>query len=154
MLLPSIRPSTERLILVASLLAISPACTSGGESVPPKPAGSPATTTTQPVPTVEIAPPPSASVMASALVAPAPAAAAPAGAPKDLNILVVTVDSMRADMPWLGYKRDNITPVLTAFAKTAVSYSRYYAISSERKLTHPAVIAITEGARSNVFAEA
>ncbi len=127
---PSIRPSTERLILVASLLAISPACTSGGESVPPKPAGSPATTTTQPVPTVEIAPPPSASVMASALVASPPAAAAPAGAPKDLNILVVTVDSMRADMPWLGYKRDNITPVLTAFAKTAVSYSRYYAISS------------------------
>ncbi|MCM2315907.1 MAG: transcriptional activator NhaR [Thermoanaerobaculia bacterium] len=31
---------------------------------------------------------------------------------------------------------------------------RYYAISSERKLTHPAVVAITEGARSNVFAEA
>lgn len=31
---------------------------------------------------------------------------------------------------------------------------RYYAISPERKLTHPAVVAITEGARSNVFAEA
>lgn len=30
---------------------------------------------------------------------------------------------------------------------------RYYAISSERKLTHPAVVAITEGARSSVFAE-
>lgn len=131
MLLPSIRPSTERLILVASLLALSPACTSGGESVPPKPAGSLTTTTTQPVPTVDIAPPPpSASAMTSAAVAPPPVAAAPAGAPKDLNILVVTVDSMRADMPWLGYKRDNITPVLTAFAKTAVSYSRFYSISS------------------------
>ena len=30
---------------------------------------------------------------------------------------------------------------------------RYYAISSERKLTHPAVVAITEGARSDVFGE-
>jgi LysR family transcriptional activator of nhaA len=30
---------------------------------------------------------------------------------------------------------------------------RYYAISSERKLTHPAVVAITESARSDVFGE-
>lgn len=37
---------------------------------------------------------------------------------------------MRADMPWLGYKRDNIAPVMSAFAKTAVSYSRFYSISS------------------------
>jgi len=49
--------------------------------------------------------------------------------PKDLNVLVVTVDSLRADMPWLGYKRD-IAPVMTAFAKSSVSYSRFYAISS------------------------
>lgn len=60
---------------------------------------------------------------------PPPATNPAGGLPKDLNILVVTVDSMRADMPWLGYKRD-IAPVLSAFAKTAVSYSRFYSISS------------------------
>jgi len=49
--------------------------------------------------------------------------------PKDLNVLLVTVDSLRADMPWLGYGRD-IAPVMTAFSKTAVSYSRFYSISS------------------------
>jgi arylsulfatase A-like enzyme len=57
-------------------------------------------------------------------------AAAPAGGmPKDLNVLLVTVDSLRADMPWLGYGRE-IAPVMTAFSKTAVSYSRFYSISS------------------------
>ncbi|MBK9263443.1 MAG: sulfatase [Polyangiaceae bacterium] len=129
MLLPSIRPSTERLVLFATLLAALPACSQGGESLPPKPAGSPGAATSQPVPVVEV---PQASASAVASAAPADAQpTAPAGPamPKDLNILVITVDSMRADMPWLGYKRD-IAPVLTAFAKTAVSYSRFYAISS------------------------
>jgi len=132
---PSIRPSTERLVLSAALIAAfstcSSACSSGGESLPPKPVASPATTATQPVPTADVAPTPSVSAMASALAAPTnpPPAAAPPGPPKDLNVLVVTIDSMRADMPWLGYKRD-IAPVMSAFAKTAVSYSRYYSISS------------------------
>jgi choline-sulfatase len=125
--LPSIRPSTERLVLVATLLAATPACSQDGESLPPKPPGSPATT--QPVPVVEIPPPPATVVPTGPAETNPPAAAAPAGPPKDLNVLVVTVDSMRADMPWLGYKRD-IAPVLTAFAKTAVSYSRFYSISS------------------------
>ena len=132
MLLPSIRPSTERLVLLTALVLASAACTTGGgESAPPKPTGSPATT--QPVPTAEIAPPtPLSSALASASSAPTnpPAAeATPPGPPKDLNVLVITVDSMRADMPWLGYKRE-IAPVMSAFAKSAVSYSRYYSISS------------------------
>src|SRR5690349_12366916 len=104
MLLPSIRPSTERLVLVAALLTAFPACTSGGESVPPKPTGSPATTTAQAVPTVEIPPPPA--TLASAITSAAPTPTNPpepadaGGLPKDLNVLVITVDSMRADMPW------------------------------------------------------
>jgi arylsulfatase A-like enzyme len=55
---------------------------------------------------------------------------APAGKPPaDLNVLLVTVDSLRADMPWAGYGRP-IAPVLTAFAASAVVYDRFYAISS------------------------
>ncbi|WP_437594186.1 sulfatase [Sorangium sp. So ce1000] len=57
------------------------------------------------------------------------ASGAPAGQRERLNVLVVSIDSLRADMPWNGYERD-IAPALTAFEKKAVSYTRNYAISS------------------------
>jgi hypothetical protein len=50
-------------------------------------------------------------------------------APSDLNVLLISIDSLRADMPWSGYARD-IAPSLTAFEKTAVSYTHAYSISS------------------------
>jgi arylsulfatase A-like enzyme len=60
----------------------------------------------------------------------AAAAAAPAAGPgAKLNVLMISVDSMRADMPWLGYPRA-IAPVMTELAKKSVSYSRFYSISS------------------------
>lgn len=68
----------------------------------------------------------------------APSTAAPAEAPpapppqeprRDLNVLLITIDSLRADMPWAGYPRP-IAPRMTAFAETAVTYSRFYSISS------------------------
>lgn len=58
---------------------------------------------------------------AAAVVAP--------GIPKDANVLLVSIDSLRADMPWAGYPRP-IAPRLTAFEKQSVSYTRAYAISS------------------------
>jgi arylsulfatase A-like enzyme len=54
---------------------------------------------------------------------------ASAGPPKDLNVLVISIDSLRADMPWAGYPRA-IAPNLTALEKKSVSYHRAYAISS------------------------
>ena len=51
------------------------------------------------------------------------------GPPPNLNILLITVDSLRADMPWAGYDRP-IAPNLTEFEKRAVSYTRAYALSS------------------------
>jgi choline-sulfatase len=45
------------------------------------------------------------------------------------NVLLLSIDSLRADMPWSGYPRD-IAPHLTALEKNAVSYTRSYAISS------------------------
>ncbi len=79
--------------------------------------------------------PPAASVSASAQPASSPSGAADAAAPAagglraDYNVLVLSIDSLRADMPWSGYPRD-IAPRLTELEKRAVSYSRAYAISS------------------------
>src|SRR6185503_12331823 len=55
--------------------------------------------------------------------------ALPKGPPPNLNILFLTVDSLRADMPWAGYERP-IAPNLTEFEKRAVSYTHAYALSS------------------------
>jgi arylsulfatase A-like enzyme len=57
----------------------------------------------------------------------APGAAA--SAPRDLNVLMISIDSMRADMPWAGYPRD-IAPTLTKLEKESVSFTRHYSISS------------------------
>jgi arylsulfatase A-like enzyme len=67
--------------------------------------------------------------MASVPSASASAAPAPAGPPADLNVVLVTIDCLRADQPWAGYPRD-IAPRLTAFSKEAVVYDRAYSLSS------------------------
>ncbi len=103
-----------RALLVAALLAPSPACSRAPSKAGGGPGASPDT--------------PGASPDAPAL-APPPPRAAVKGPPKGLNVLLITVDSLRADMPWAGYPRP-IAPRMTAFAETAVTYSRFYSISS------------------------
>lgn len=49
--------------------------------------------------------------------------------PADLNVLVLSIDSLRADMPWSGYPRP-IAPRLTELEKRSVSYTHAYAVSS------------------------
>jgi choline-sulfatase len=44
-------------------------------------------------------------------------------------VIVISIDSLRADMPWAGYPRE-IAPRLTELEKRAVSYTRAYSISS------------------------
>jgi choline-sulfatase len=67
------------------------------------------------------------------LPAPLIEAAAPSAAPSrpapDLNVVLLTIDSLRADMPWAGYPRP-IAPRLTALEARSVSYTRAYAVSS------------------------
>jgi choline-sulfatase len=49
---------------------------------------------------------------------------------RPFNVLLIMIDSMRADMPWSGYDRD-ILPKLTARAKKeCVLYPRAYSLSS------------------------
>ncbi len=56
-------------------------------------------------------------------------ASAQGAAPAFDNVVLVSVDSLRADMPWAGYPRP-IAPNLTALEAKAVSYTRAYAVSS------------------------
>jgi choline-sulfatase len=49
--------------------------------------------------------------------------------PADLDVIVISVDSLRADMPWAGYPRP-IAPRLTELEKRSVSYTRAYSMSS------------------------
>src|SRR5687767_12903429 len=108
----------RRLFIGLAVFAVA-AC-KGNEAPPP--AQPPATTAPPPAsPSSGAAPQPSASASAPP--------AQPAGPPKDMNVIVLSIDSMRADMPWAGYSRD-IAPRLTALEKTAVSYTKAYAVSS------------------------
>jgi len=68
----------------------------------------------------------SAGANAAAAPSPAPSAAAPA---KPRNVLFITIDSLRADMPWNGYPRA-IAPNLAALAEKCTTYSNAYAVSS------------------------
>jgi choline-sulfatase len=66
------------------------------------------------------------SASAAAAASAAPAADAVKG---PYNVLVLSIDSMRADMPWNGYDRA-IAPNLTKLFKKSVSYKHAYSISS------------------------
>src|SRR5436190_16278612 len=79
------------------------------------------------------APTASASSSAAPLTASAKpsASAAPAAAEpqKPRNVLFVTIDSLRADLPYNGYSR-NIAPNLAALADKCASYTNAYSVSS------------------------
>lgn len=59
----------------------------------------------------------------------APGPALPLDPEQPLNVLLILIDGLHDEMPWLGYQRD-IAPWLTGFEKRAVSYTRAYSISS------------------------
>lgn len=56
------------------------------------------------------------------------------------NLVLITVDSLRADMPWSGYSRP-IAPRLTALAARAVNYTRAYALSSYTSMSVAGLLA-------------
>ena len=56
--------------------------------------------------------------------------AAPAPSiPKNANVVLISIDCLRADMPWAGYPRD-IAPNLTKLAARAVMFTHAYSMSS------------------------
>jgi len=69
-------------------------------------------------------------VATAAFVVPSTAwAASDAALPKFNNVILISIDSLRADMPWAGYPRA-IAPRLSALEAKSISYSRAYAVSS------------------------
>jgi choline-sulfatase len=72
--------------------------------------------------------PTTASSAAAHDAAPEAAAVAPS-IPKNANVVLISIDCLRADMPWTGYPRD-IAPNLTKLAKSAVVYTHAYSLSS------------------------
>jgi choline-sulfatase len=56
-------------------------------------------------------------------------ARAPTPRPRDLNVLLISIDALRADMPWAGYSRP-IAPRMTELAARGVLYTRAYSLSS------------------------
>lgn len=61
--------------------------------------------------------------------APAPAPTSAARPPSNLDVVLITIDSLRADMPWTGYPRP-IAPRLAELEKRSVDFTNAYAISS------------------------
>lgn len=84
---------------------------------------------------------PVAQAQADVSAVPPVAAAAASALPAAANVLMISVDSLRADMPWAGYPRD-VAPRLTALEKKCVSYTRAYSVASH---TAPSVSAMFFG---------
>jgi choline-sulfatase len=66
---------------------------------------------------------------ASAAAMPAASASMPSVVSGPMNVVLITIDSLRADMPWNGYPRD-IAPRLTALESQSISYRHAYSLSS------------------------
>jgi choline-sulfatase len=74
------------------------------------------------------APPPAPSALAPAAPAP-PAKPVPKRPTEPQNVIFLTVDALRADMPWAGYDKA-IAPNLTELAQEAVVYENHRSVSS------------------------
>ncbi|MEZ4223860.1 MAG: sulfatase [Polyangiaceae bacterium] len=104
---------------------------SGGCRERPEPSGhvvsaSTASGATAPSSRTAALPSSTAALPSSAAAPPTRATAAPTPA---RHLILLTVDALRADMPWLGYPRA-IAPNLTRFAERSVVFSHAYALSS------------------------
>ncbi len=104
----SVFPKARSLLLVAATVGALASCDK-------KPAPTPASSNEAVTPSAP-----------SAAPAPPPP---PEGPSEPLNVLFITIDSLRADMPWTGYER-KIAPNLTRLAKESVVYDNAYSPSS------------------------
>ena len=107
-----------RRLATATLLLAATACGKSPE------AGKPAA----PLSTSSAAVPASSASSAPSV----PAASASAGGTvvnQTYNVLMLSIDSLRADMPWAGYPRE-IAPNLTKLYKKSIGYKNAYSISS------------------------
>jgi len=69
-----------------------------------------------------------------------------------MNVLLLSIDSLRADMPWAGYPRP-IAPRLTELEKKSVGYTHAYSISSYTSMSLGGLLGgkIPSGMKRNGF---
>ena len=139
-----------RRVLAASLSLWLVGCAEKAPGPEPSAAGSAAPSASAAPAATALTASASPSVSASASAA----KAARAALPSDLNVLVIFIDSLRADhMPWLGYERDTM-PNLAKLARESVSYTQAYSLSSYTAMTFGGFVAAkypSEVARSGTF---
>ena len=116
----------------------------GTEPAPPAPAEPTPATPPTPTPAAGTDPPP----LAPAPISPTPEPPAPVAPPepekptlkRPYNVLLITVDTLRADhMGYMGYQRDT-SPNLDALAGRSVTYERAYATSNLTPASVPSML--------------
>ncbi len=110
-----------RVASFVALALVGAACSKDAPPAQPGSAQSPGSATAKP----SAAPSPAPAASAAA----PEAAAAPTDPPADCNVVLISIDSLRADMPWAGYPRP-IAPRLTELEAKAVSYTHAHSVSS------------------------
>jgi choline-sulfatase len=119
----SFRPIAVVALSLVALCACSkdaPPAVASAPRVEPAPAATPSAVATVAAPEASASAAPSASA-----AAPEP----PAAPPKDCNVILLSIDSLRADMPWNGYARP-IAPRITDLESKSVSFTHAYSVSS------------------------
>jgi choline-sulfatase len=125
----------RRLILSASGAVLAAACSK--DAPPPGVSAAPVPAAAGSVASAS-APAAPGSTVASAMVAnnagwvparPPPLPPSTKGPPPGGNVILLSIDSLRADMPWNGYARP-IAPRLTELEAKAVSFRNAYSVSS------------------------
>ncbi len=116
-------PLMVRRLLVVALLFAGAGCDPASSARPATGSATAAESSSKAVPLATA----SATVTADA--------AAAAQQSKRLNVIVILVDCLRADrVPWAGYAHE-VVPNIAEFAKRAVTYTRFYSLSSYTAMT-------------------
>jgi arylsulfatase A-like enzyme len=124
------------LATLAAFGALDLACS---KRTPPAPEGSPSAAATSATTTNRAAADASGDGSASPVTAGGVAASNALGGSRPMNVLLLSIDSLRADMPWAGYERA-IAPRLTALHAKSISYSRAYSTSSFTSKSIPGML--------------
>jgi choline-sulfatase len=109
------------LVVVLSWLAACHSSSERTEGVGPPRGGQPAAEAALPSALAHAA--------VSAAAGPSASAPAPAAPTRVENVLLLTIDSLRADQPWVGYPHVE-TPALSALAAKSTIYTRAYSVSN------------------------
>ncbi len=120
--------SSPRLIALC-LCALLGGCHCGGPQPEPASSSPPSAPSATPSASSPSATPQPARNEPVATASPSASVPVSNAVPEKLNVVLLTIDALRADMPWAGYPRP-IAPRLTELEGRSVSYANAYAISS------------------------